>query len=71
MPLQKIVDGYIPLPREFEPVARVPPIVVEVAIGEPGHLREGTEEVFEDDEEDQEEDDHEGKQEGAYSFAED
>lgn len=52
MPLQEPVHRYVPLARELEPVSRIPPVRVEVAVGEAGDFCKGTEDVFEDDEKD-------------------
>lgn len=34
VPPEEVVDGYVPLAGEFEPVARVPPVGVELAVRE-------------------------------------
>lgn len=59
MTAEEAVNGDIPLPREFHPVSRVPPVRVEVAIGEASDFGKGAEDVFKDDEEDEEEGEHE------------
>ena len=71
MAAQEVVNGDIPLPRELEPVAGIPPVGVEVAVGEAGDFGKGAKDVFEDDEEDEEEGDHEGEEEHADAFGED
>ena len=71
MSAQKVVDRDIPFATEFQPVRGVPPVLVEVAVGEAGNLCKGAEEVLPDDEEDEQEDDHEGKEEEGSGFGED
>lgn len=60
---QEMVDGNVPLAAELEPIAAVPPIRVEVAIGETGDFGKGPENVLPDDEENQQKGDHEGEEE--------
>lgn len=71
VPAQEMMDGDVPLAAELEPVARVPPVAVEVAVGEAGDLGEGAKHVLEDDEEDEEEGDHEGEEEQGDGFRHD
>lgn len=59
---EEVVDGYVPLPRELEPVAAVPPVRVEVSVGEAGDFGECAENVLPNDQKDQQEGDHEGEQ---------
>lgn len=59
---QEAVDGYVPLAAELHPVGAVPPVAVEVPVGEAGDLGEGAQHVLEDDEEDEQEGQHEGEQ---------
>ncbi len=55
------MHGDIPLARELQPVAAVPPVSVEVPVGKAGDFGKGAEHVFKDDEEDKQEGDHEGE----------
>ena len=71
MPPEEVVNGDVPLARELQPVAAIPPIGVEVAVGEARDLGEGAEDVLEDDEEGEEEGHHEGEEEARYRFRED
>lgn len=57
------MHGDVPLPTELEPVARVPPVAVEMPVGEAGDLREGAEDILEGDEEDEQERYHEREEE--------
>ena len=59
MPPQKVVHRNVPFAAELEPIGTVPPIRVEVSVGEASELSEGATEVFPDDEEHQKEDYHE------------
>lgn len=68
---QEAVDGYVPLAAELHPVGAVPPVAVEVAVGEAGDLGEGAEDVLEDDEEDEQEGQHEGEQEPRHRLGQD
>ena len=68
---EEVVDGDVPLAGELEPVDAVPPVGVELAVGEAGDFREGAQDVFEDDEEDEEEGNHEGEEDHADAFGED
>lgn len=68
---EEIVDGDIPFAAEFEPVAAVPPVFVERAVGKAGELSECAADVLEDDEEDEQEGDHEWEEESAYRLGED
>lgn len=68
---QEGVDGNIPLARKLHPVGRVPPVGVEVAVGEAGDFGKGAEDVFEDDEEDEEEGEHEGEEQPGDCLGED
>lgn len=69
--LQEEMHWAIPLPAEFEPVRRVPPIRVEVTVGKASDLREGTKQILKDDQEDQQEGDHERKQQLAHRLGKD
>lgn len=71
MTAQEVMNRYVPLLRELQPVARVPPIRVEVAIGKAGDLRKGPEGIFEEDQEDEQECDHEGEEEHTGALGED
>lgn len=71
MSLQKSMNGNIPLAGKLEPVGRVPPVRVEVTVGETSEFGEGAENVFEDHEEDEEEGDHEGEEEEGDGFEHD
>lgn len=53
------------------PVARIPPVCIEMAISEPCQLCERAKYIFEDYEENKQEDDHEGKEEHADGFGKD
>jgi hypothetical protein len=55
MPPEEMMNGYIPLPRKLQPVAGIPPIGIEMAVGETCDLRKGTEEILENYKEDEEE----------------
>jgi hypothetical protein len=46
--LEEAVDGNVPLTRELKPVCAVPPVRIEVAVGEAGDLGESSKDVFED-----------------------
>ena len=71
MTTQEVVDGDVPFTAELEPVGGIPPVAVEMAVGEAGDFREGAEEVLPDDEEDEEESDHKGEEEERGGFGED
>lgn len=58
---EKMVNRNVPLSAEFQPVRRIPPVVVEAAISEAGDLRHRTEDVLEDDEEYEKKRHHEGE----------
>lgn len=66
-----MMDGDIPFPTEFKPVAGVPPIAVEMAVGEACDFGKGAEDVLEDDKEDEEEGNHEGEEKERDGFGED
>lgn len=68
---QEAVDGYVPLAAELHPVGAVPPVAVEVAVGEAGDLGEGAQDVLEDDEEDEQECQHEGEEQPGYRLGQD
>lgn len=68
---QEAVDGYVPLAAELHPVGAVPPVAVEVAVGEAGDLGEGAEDVLEDDEEDEQEGQHEGEEQPGHGLGQD
>lgn len=68
---QEGVHGNVPLARELHPVGRVPPVAIEVTVGETSDLGKGTEDVFKDDEEDKEEGQHEGEEEPADALSQD
>lgn len=53
MPSEEMIHRNVPFPREFQPVTAVPPVRVEVAIGETGDFRECAQDVFPYDEKDQ------------------
>lgn len=53
------------------PVARVPPVRVEMAVCETGDFCKSAEDVLEDDQEDEQEGDHERKQKHADGFCQD
>ena len=57
-----MVNGDVPLAAKLEPIAAIPPVGVEVAVGEAGQLGKGAEHVLEDDQEDEQEADHEREQ---------
>lgn len=57
--LQEVVDGDVPGAREGQPVAAVPPVGVEAAVGEARRLREEVQHVLEDHQEHQQERRHE------------
>lgn len=44
---KEVVDRYVPLPAEFKPIARVPPVRVEVSVCKARYLRKGAEDVLE------------------------
>ena len=71
VPPEEVVDGDIPLATEFQPVQRVPPVGVELAVRELGDFGEGAEDVLEDYEEDEQEDDHEGEEQAGDCLRED
>ena len=71
MPSEKVVHWYVPLPTELKPVTRVPPVAVKMTVGKAGDLREGAQNVLEDDEENEQKCDHEGEEEEGYTFRED
>ena len=48
---EEAVDGHVPLARELHPVGAVPPVAIEVPVGEACDLGAGAEHVLEDDEE--------------------
>ena len=68
---KEVVYGDVPLAGEFQPIAAVPPVGVEVPVGETGDFGKGAEHVFEDDEEDEQEHEHEGEEEHGDGFCED
>lgn len=68
---EKGVDGDVPLAGKLHPVGAVPPVGVEVAVGEARDFGERAEDVFEDDEEDEEEGEHEGEEEPGDCLGED
>lgn len=68
---QEGVDGDVPLARKLHPVGRVPPVGVEVAVGEAGDFGKGAEDVLEDDEEDEQKGEHEGKEQPGDCLGED
>ena len=63
---QEAIDGHVPLARKLHPVRAVPPVRVEMAVGEAGDFSERPQNVLEDDEEDEQERQHEGEQHPAY-----
>lgn len=69
MSAKEMMDRNIPLAREFKPISGIPPVGIEMAVGEIGYDSEGVEDVFEDCEEDEEEGDHEGEEHQGYAFA--
>ena len=71
VPPEEVVHGDVPLPTEFQPIQRVPPVGVELAVRELRYFREGAEDVLEDYEEDEQEDDHEGEEEAGDGLRED
>lgn len=71
VPTEEVVHGDVPLAGELEPVQRVPPVGVELAVGEAGDFRKGAEGVLEDDKEDEQEGDHEGEEEARDGLGED
>lgn len=58
---QEVVDGQVPPAGELEPVARVPPVGVELAVGKAGDLRERVEDELPEDEPGEEEEGREGE----------
>jgi len=50
--LEEAVDWDVPLARKLKPVRAVPPVRIEVAVGEAGDLGERSKDVFEDYKED-------------------
>jgi len=89
---EEVVDGDVPLAREFEPaflltlvsnahkliagnrvdrdspIAGIPPVRVEVTVGETSDLSKCTQEVLENDKKHEQESNHERKQEHADCF---
>lgn len=59
---EEVMHRDIPFSRELEPITGVPPVGVEVPVGEAGYLRESAKKIFEDDEEDEQEGNHEREQ---------
>lgn len=68
---QEGVDGNIPLARKLHPVGRVPPVGVEVSVGEASDFGKGAEDVLKDDEEDEKEGEHEGEEQPGDCLGED
>ena len=78
MATEEVMDGDIPLPREFKPlvisiqhglisnknlpIARIPPVRVEVSIGKASNLCKRSQDILEDDEKTNEESHHEREQ---------
>ena len=56
------MHGDVPFPTEFEPVARIPPVAVEMPIGEAGDFCKGAQDIFKDDQENKQERNHEREQ---------
>ena len=87
MATEKVVHRNIPFPRKFEPlkisiayglvrnedlpVTRVPPVRVEMPIGEASNLCKCSKNILEDDEETDKECHHEREQKLAYGLSED
>jgi len=71
VPSEEVVDWDVPLSTEFQPVGAVPPVGVEVAVGETGYLGERAEEVLPNDEEDEKHGHHEGEEEHGDCLGED
>jgi len=69
--LEEVVHGDVPFAAELEPVLAVPPVGIEVAVGEAGELGEGAEGILPDDEESEEEFDHEGEEHEGDGLGED
>lgn len=68
---QEGVDGDVPLARKLHPVGRVPPVGVEVVVGEAGDFGKGAEDVLEDDEEDEQKGEHKGEEQPGDCLGED
>jgi hypothetical protein len=71
MSAEEVVDGYIPFSGELKPIRTVPPIAVEMSIGETREFSEGAKDILEDHEKDKQESYHEREEEHADAFSED
>lgn len=71
MSAEEVMDGNIPLSRELQPIRRIPPVRIEVAVCETSDFSEGAKHVLEDHQEDKQEGYHEGEEQHGYAFCED
>ena len=71
MSSEEMMNWNVPFPRKFKPVGTVPPIAVEVSVGETSNLRECSKHKLENNEKDKEKCDHEWEQQHTYAFCKD
>lgn len=71
MSSEKVMNGNIPFPRKLQPIARIPPVGIEMTIRETSDLCKCTKNVLEDDQEYEKEGNHERKEQPGDGLSED
>jgi len=63
MSSEEVMDRDVPFSRKLEPVGTVPPVAIEMSVGETGDFGEGSKYILKDDKEYEKEGDHEWSKE--------